>query len=161
MPAAVRRPHAFTNLPRAQDSFATAASISEVTTAHGLFVRSLQRGFFLLDESSSTKDLWGERTQSRASVGTTLQTMFQHMWDFALLVLELNEIDQSASATASAAAQIKFQHGLKELRGAFYARLADLFAGLHLLNRTTQPNVSLLSRLQAVEFWDKHVEVSY
>lgn len=146
----------------AQDSFETATSISDVTTGHGLFVRSLQQGFFLLDESSSTNDLWGERTaQSRASVGQTLQVMFQLMWDFALLVLELNEIDQSASAAASAAAQIKFQHGLKELRAAFYARLADLFAGLHLLNRTTQPNVPLLSRLQAVEFWDKHVEVSY
>ena len=121
-----------------------AVKVSDVTSAHGTFVRRLVQGLFLRTERSSAN---GE------DIGSTVETILELIRDFCLMAFALHSPTQPPTSTTCAS----FVQGMKELKAKFYASMSELLRGLHAVNKPTTP---LLNRIRAVEFWNR-IEVSF
>ena len=135
------------------------------------FVRELENGFFLTATTNAVAPEGGAQTDRFFNLGGTLSGIVDDVDTFCGLVLDLeasthvaaddDDTNSIAAATAATTAQSTFLQGIRGLKTSFHGRLSSLLTGLNALNRSTHPNAPLLSRLRAVEFWDRHIEVSF
>jgi len=106
-------------------------------------------------------------------IGNIIAGLQDHVIAFCSAVLDLhavasdaNEVSDTVSAQAIATADVavaqsSFVQTARRIKHQFHRSLSELFAELHRINRTFQPNSPLLSRLRSVEYWDKNMEVSF
>ncbi len=137
----------------AQVGFNAASIISDVTKAHGQFVRRLHQGFFLVDPAADS-------ALANARITSAVELMFNQVQLFSSLVLDHDAARRGSggSAARSLAAQKSTMEGFERIKAAFYSGLSELFIRLHNASSQTQ-FLPLLSRLRAVEFWERHVAV--